>query len=321
MIDVEHLCKDYGAFRALDDVSFHVDRGEIVGFLGPNGAGKTTAMRILTGYMPPSDGQARVAGFDVFEDSFEVRKRIGYLPESVPLYTEMSVWAYLSYMASLRRVSDREKAIWRAMEACHIEDRADTLIDKLSKGLRQRVGLAQAILHEPEVLILDEPTIGLDPKQIIEVRELIKEIGQEHTVILSTHILPEVSQTCGRVLIINKGQIVAEGTPQELTARLQGARRVMVEVGHPVAETQAVLSNVEDVVGVDPQGNGRYEVVCAPNVDRRPQLARAIVEQGWELLELRTVGMSLEDVFLELTTDADTPTEHVSTGPEEVSDA
>jgi ABC-2 type transport system ATP-binding protein len=321
MIDVEHLCKDYGAFRALDDVSFHVDRGEIVGFLGPNGAGKTTAMRILTGYMPPSDGQARVAGFDVFEDSFEVRKRIGYLPESVPLYTEMSVWAYLSYMASLRRVSDREKAIWRAMEACHIEDRADTLIDKLSKGLRQRVGLAQAILHEPEVLILDEPTIGLDPKQIIEVRELIKEIGQEHTVILSTHILPEVSQTCGRVLIINKGQIVAEGTPQELTARLQGVRRVMVEVGHPVAETQAVLSNVEDVVGVDPQGNGRYEVVCAPNVDRRPQLARAIVEQGWELLELRTVGMSLEDVFLELTTDADTPTEHVSTGPEEVSDA
>ena len=321
MIDVEHLCKDYGTFRALDDVSFSVDRGEIVGFLGPNGAGKTTAMRILTGYMPPSDGQARVAGFDVFEDSFEVRKRIGYLPESVPLYTEMSVWAYLSYMASLRRVPDREKAIWRAMEACHIEDRADTLIDKLSKGLRQRVGLAQAILHEPEVLILDEPTIGLDPKQIIEVRELIKEIGQEHTVILSTHILPEVSQTCGRVLIINRGQIVAEGTPEELTARLQGAGRVMVEVAHPVAETQAVLSNVEDVVEVYPQGNGRYEVVCSPNVDRRPQLARAIVEQGWELLELRTVGMSLEDVFLELTTDADAPTGHVSTGPEEVPDA
>ena len=303
MIDVEHLCKDYGAFRALDDVSFTVDRGEVVGFLGPNGAGKTTAMRILTGYMPPSDGQARVAGFDVFEDSLEVRRRIGYLPESVPLYTEMSVWAYLSYMARLRRVPDREKAVWRAMEACHIEDRAESVIDKLSKGLRQRVGLAQAILHDPEVLILDEPTIGLDPKQILEVRKLIQELGHEHTVILSTHILPEVSQTCGRILIINKGKIVAEGTPDELTAHLQGAGRVLVEVGNPAAETPAVLGNVEDVLEVRPQGDGRYEVLCAPNVDRRSELARAVVAQGWELLELRTVDMSLEDIFLELTTD------------------
>jgi ABC-2 type transport system ATP-binding protein len=303
VIDVQHLCKDYGTFRALDDVSFRVDRGEIVGFLGPNGAGKTTAMRILTGYMPPTAGQASVAGFDVFEDSLEVRRRIGYLPESVPLYTEMSVWAYLSYMASLRRVPDRERAIWKAMEACHIEDRADTLIAKLSKGLRQRVGLAQAILHDPQVLILDEPTIGLDPKQIIEVRELIKEIGQEHTVILSTHILPEVSQTCGRVLIINKGQIVAKGRPDELTARLQGGGRVLVQVGHPTADTPGVLSSVDGVLDVFPQGEGRFEVRCPPDVDRRPQLAQAVVERGWELLELRTVDMSLEDVFLELTTD------------------
>jgi gliding motility-associated transport system ATP-binding protein len=303
MIDVTHLCKDYGAFRALDDVSFHIDRGEIVGFLGPNGAGKTTAMRILTGYMPPSTGQARVAGFDVQDESLEVRRRIGYLPESVPLYGEMSVRAYLNYMASLRRVPDRRETIASAMRACHIEERADTLIAKLSKGLRQRVGLAQAILHEPEVLILDEPTIGLDPKQIIEVRELIQEIGREHTVILSSHILPEVSQTCSRVLIINQGKIVAEGTSDELTAQLQGAGRVRVQVKGPDAQAESALRQVPDVIQVQPQGDGRYDVVCSPNVDRRPQIAQAVIAQGWDLLELRTVGMSLEDVFLQLTTD------------------
>jgi ABC-2 type transport system ATP-binding protein len=303
MIDVEHLCKNYGSFRALDDVSFHIASGEVVGFLGPNGAGKTTTMRILAGYMPPSDGQASIAGFDVFEDSLQVRRRIGYLPESVPLYTEMSVRAYLDFMGSLRRVPDRKKAVWRAMEACHIEDRADSLIDKLSKGLRQRVGLAQAILHQPQVLILDEPTIGLDPKQITEVRELIKEIGQEHTVILSTHILPEVSQTCSRVLIINKAKIVAEGTPDELTARLAGAGRVLVHVGQAAAETTSVLGSVSGVEEVHPQGDGRYELICTPNADPRPQLARAVVERGWALLELRAVGKTLEDIFLELTTD------------------
>jgi len=303
MIDVEHLCKDYGTFRALHDVSFHVDRGEVVGFLGPNGAGKTTTMRILTGYMPPTEGQARVAGFDVFEDSLEVRRRIGYLPESVPLYGEMTVSAYLDYMASLRRVPDRRQAIGRAMAACHIDDRAGSQIAKLSKGLRQRVGLAQAILHDPEVLILDEPTIGLDPKQIIEVRELIQELGNEHTVILSTHILPEASQTCSRVLIISNGRIVAEGTPDELTAQLQGAGRVRVQIGAPLADLPAALQSVPDVIEVQPLGEGAYEVLCAPNVDRRPELARAIVEQGWELLELRGVGMSLEDIFLRLTTE------------------
>lgn len=313
MIDVAHLCKDYGSYRALDDVSFHVDQGEIVGFLGPNGAGKTTTMRILAGYMPPSEGHASVAGFDVFEDSLDVRRRIGYLPESVPLYTEMSVSAYLRYAADLRRVPDRRRAIARAMEACHIAERAGDPIGKLSKGLRQRVGLAQAILHEPQVLILDEPTIGLDPRQIIEVRELIKEIGREHTVLLSTHILPEVSQTCSRVLIINEGQIVAEGTPEELTARLHGAPRVIVALrgtpGFPSAESGfsfagalQVLEAIPGVVGVDSHGEGRYEIACAPSVDLRPELARAIVEHGWDLLELRAAGMSLEDIFLQLTT-------------------
>jgi ABC-2 type transport system ATP-binding protein len=303
MIDVEHLCKEYGSFRALDDVTFHVDKGEVVGFLGPNGAGKTTTMRILTGYMPPSDGRASIAGFDVFTDSLQVRKRIGYMPESVPLYDEMSVHAYLDYMASLRRVPDRDRAIRRAMAACHIEHRAQSLIGKLSKGLRQRVGLAQAILHDPEVLILDEPTIGLDPKQIIEVRDLIHELGQEHTVILSTHILPEASQTCSRVLIINNGCIAAEGTPDELTSRLQGAEHVLVRLGTADTDASPVLSEVPDVVDVQPQGSGAYTVICAPKVDRRPEIARAIVAQGWDLLELRAASMSLEDIFLKLTTD------------------
>ena len=302
MIDVAHLCKDYGSFRALDDVSFHIDQGEIVGFLGPNGAGKTTTMRVLAGYLPPSEGRASVAGFDVFEDSLEVRRRIGYLPESVPLYDEMTVLAYLRYMADLRRVPDRQRAIDRAMQACHIAHRAGDPIGKLSKGLKQRVGLAQAILHEPQVLILDEPTIGLDPKQIIEVRELIIEIGREHTVLLSTHILPEVSQTCNRVLIINEGQIVAEGTPEELTARRHGAPRVIVGLRGAPEDAAVTLEAVPGVTGVYPQGAGRYEVTCAPSVDLRPRLARAVVERGWELLELRAAGLSLEDVFLQLTT-------------------
>ncbi len=303
MIEVTHLSKDYGAFRALDDVSFHVARGEIVGFLGPNGAGKTTTMRILAGYMPPTEGQARVAGFDVFADSLEVRRRIGYMPESVPLYTEMSVRAYLGYMAALRRVPDRGGAVARAMHACHIADRAGDQISKLSKGLRQRVGLAQAILHEPEVLILDEPTLGLDPKQIIEVRELIIEIGREHTVLLSTHILPEVSQPCGRVLIMNGGQIVAEGTPRDLTMRLRGATRVAIQLAGAPPDATTLLGRVDGVVHVEALGDDRYEVTCAPNADPRAELARAAIGQGWDLLELHAAGMSLEDVFLALTTD------------------
>lgn len=301
MIDVKHLGKTYGRFRALDDVSFHVEKGEVVGFLGPNGAGKTTTMRILTGYMPSSEGQARVAGFDVFQNSLEVRKRIGYLPESVPLYAEMSVRAYLDYMASLHRVADRRQAVKRAMERCYIADRSDSLIGKLSKGLRQRVGLAQAIVHDPEVLILDEPTIGLDPRQITEVRDLIKTLGQEHTVILSTHILPEVSQTCDRVLIINNGQLVAEGTPGDLTAQLEAGGRIQIRIGNAEIDATAILSNIPDVTNVNMRGNGTYELDCSASVDRRADVARTVVAQGWDLLELQSVHLSLEDVFLKLT--------------------
>jgi ABC-2 type transport system ATP-binding protein len=303
VIDVKHLGKTYGTFRALDNVSFHVEKGEVVGFLGPNGVGKTTTMRILTGYMPPSEGQAQVAGFDVFQNSLEVRKRIGYLPESVPLYAEMSVRAYLDYMASLHRVADRKQGVERAMERCRIADRADSLIGKLSKGLRQRVGLAQAIIHDPEVLILDEPTIGLDPRQIIEVRELIKTLGQEHTVILSTHILPEVSQTCDRVLIINNGQLIAEGAPDELTTQLEGGGRIRIKLGNPEVDATAILSSIPDINGVETKGNGIYELTCPVRIDRRADAARAIVEQGWNLLELQSVHLSLEDIFLKLTTE------------------
>jgi len=303
MIEAENLTRYYGPTRAVHDINFHVDKGEIVGFLGPNGAGKTTTMRMLTGFLSPSDGTARVAGFDVFYDSLEVRRRVGYMPETVPLYPEMTVWAYLDYMAALRRLPDRGQVVDRALEACSIGDHADTAIGKLSKGYRQRVGLAQAILHEPEVLILDEPTIGLDPRQVTEVRALIREIGREHTVILSSHILPEVSQTCGRVLIINKGEIVAEGTPDELTAQLQGAERVLVRIADASPEAIEVLERVDGVIGVESVDGEAYQVSCIREHDLRAELAHAVVEQDWGLLELRSVGMSLEDIFLELTTE------------------
>ena len=306
MIHVEHLCKNYGPTRALDDVSFDVAQGEVVGLLGPNGAGKTTAMRILAGYLPPSDGQASIAGYDVFEDSLQVRARIGYLPESVPLYDEMTVRAYLAYMAGLRRVPERAHAVQRAMEACHIADRAGSPIGHLSKGMRQRVGLAQAIVHDPEVLILDEPTIGLDPQQIREVRQLIQALGQEHTVILSSHILPEVSQTCSRILILHNGRLAAQGTADELTAGLRGGGRVRVRVRAPAdAQVPTVLGDIPGVSEVQTQQCGAYTITCPPEVDVRPQLAQAIVQQGWELLELRAIELSLEEIFLQLTVDED----------------
>ncbi len=309
MIDVQNLSKDYGTYLALRDVSFEVQKGEILGFLGPNGAGKTTTMRILTGYMPPSGGTARVAGYDVFADSMQVRKRIGYLPETVPLYPEMSVWDYLDFAARLRDVSNRDNAIERAMEMTNITDRADQLIGKLSKGYRQRVGLAQAIVHEPEVLILDEPTIGLDPKQIIEVRHLIKSLSGEHTVILSTHILPEVSQVCTRVLIINEGRIVAEDTPERLSARVRGAEHVFLQVAQPKPEIPMELEKVKGVLGVKPQDadKGVYEIETNLGTDRRADIAALAVQRGWGVLELRPIGVTLEEVFLKLTTEENEP--------------
>jgi ABC-2 type transport system ATP-binding protein len=287
---------------ALDDVSFDVQKGEIVGFLGPNGAGKTTTMRILTGYMPPSSGTARVAGFDVFKESIEVRRRIGYLPETVPLYSEMSVWDYLDFCARLRNVPDRESAIDRVMEMTSIAERADTLIAKLSKGFRQRVGIAQALVHSPEVLIMDEPTIGLDPKQIIDIRNLIKALAGEHTVILSTHILPEVSQTCSRILIINDGKIVAEDTSERLGARVRGADHIHLQVAQPAPETARELEKVKGVLSAQAKDSGVYEIETNLGSECRTEIAALVVQRGWGLLELRPVSLSLEEVFLKLTT-------------------
>ncbi len=302
-IQVADLNKFYGTFHALRDLSFNVKRGEVLGFLGPNGAGKTTTMRILTGYMPPTSGEAYVAGFDVFDESIHVREHIGYLPESVPLYTDMSVYDYLSFAARLHHVHDVDDAVERAMELVNIEDRAETLIGKLSKGYRQRVGIAQAIVHEPDVLILDEPTIGLDPKQIIEVRELIKTLGKEHTILLSTHILPEVSQTCSRVIIINNGEIVAEDSPQRLGSRLRGAEQIYLQVARPAPEIPQELEKIQGVLAVRAAENGAYEVETTLNTDRRADIAEMTVQRGWGLLELRPLQLSLEDVFLQLTTE------------------
>jgi ABC-2 type transport system ATP-binding protein len=259
-------------------------------------------MRILTGYLPPSEGSASIAGHDVFQDSLAARQNLGYLPENVPLYPEMTIAGYLDYMARLRRVPERDEAVERAMELVHIDSRADDRISKLSKGYRQRVGLAQALLHDPPVLILDEPTVGLDPRQIIEVRELIRTLGKDRTIILSTHILPEVSQLCNRVIILSNGRIAAIDTPQELGARLQGAERISLQVAHPADNTADELGKVVGVEHVQAQPDGFFEVQCGRDQDLRPQLAALAGEQGWGLLELRLMGMTMEDVFLQLTT-------------------
>jgi ABC-2 type transport system ATP-binding protein len=306
VIEAHGLTKRYSARTAIQDISFSVERGEILGFLGPNGAGKTTTMRILTGYLPPTEGSASIAGHDVFGDSLAARRNVGYLPESVPLYPEMTVGGYLDYMARLRRLPARRAAIQRAMDLVHIADRERDRIGKLSKGYRQRVGLAQALLHDPPVLILDEPTVGLDPRQIIEVRELIRDLGGERTIILSTHILPEVSQLCGRVIILSQGQIAAIDTPEGLTNRLQGAERVFLQVAHWATDIAAQLRAIDGVQDVQDRGDGAFEIQCAREHDLRATLAELAVGRGWGLLELRPVGMSLEEIFLKLTTREET---------------
>jgi ABC-2 type transport system ATP-binding protein len=309
MIEVEGLTRHYGQATALRDVSFRVNRGEIVGFLGPNGAGKTTAMRIITGYLPPSAGAVRVAGHDVVEDSLSARRAIGYLPESTPLYRDMTVRGYLEYMARLRDVTDRDAAVEAAMGMTGVAHRADDLIDQLSKGYRQRVGIAQALVHGPPVVILDEPTIGLDPRQIREVRGLIDRLRGEHTVLLSTHILPEAQEVCDRVLIIDRGQIVAEDTPTELTARLHGGERIRIAVpaGAAGPKVEAALKAVQGVADVEERGDGAYIVVGQAGAAPRPELARAVIDGGWPLLELTPVGMTLEEIFLQLTAQDDAP--------------
>ena len=311
MIDVQDLTKDYGSRRAISGITFKVERGEVLGFLGPNGAGKTTTMRIITGFMAPTRGTVTVAGFDVFRHSLEARRHIGYLPESVPLYTEMSVRGYLDFMAKIKGVprSQRREQIDRAMEATRIVDRAGQVIGKLSKGYRQRVGLSQALLGEPDVLILDEPTVGLDPRQITEVRDLIKEIGRDHAVILSTHILPEVSMVCSRVLIVDDGKEVAEDTPANLMRQLQGSEAVHLIIRGPRASVMDAIRAVPRVLSVTladdakTDGVASYTVATDPGADVREELAKAVVDGGHGLIELRMAGVSLEDVFLRLTTE------------------
>jgi ABC-2 type transport system ATP-binding protein len=309
VIEVQHLTKRYGRVTAVDDVSFRVERGEILGFLGPNGAGKTTTMRILTGFMPATDGKAIVAGFDIFDQPIEAKRRIGYLPETPPLYPDMTVREYLEFVAKIKGVAkpERTQRVRTIMERTRIVDVGERLCAKLSKGYKQRVGLAQALIHNPDVLILDEPTAGLDPKQIIETRELVKELAGDHTVILSTHILPEVSQTCQRVVIINKGHVVAIDTPDNLTARLRGSETMYVQVdagGSDVAGPLSSISGVTRVVETDRRnGTIGFEVESEQGHDIRRELARAVVSSGWGLLELRPMRMSLEEIFLSLTTE------------------
>jgi ABC-2 type transport system ATP-binding protein len=301
MIKVSGLTKDYGTRRAIDNVSFDAQQGEIVGFLGPNGAGKTTTMRILTGYMPPTDGEAIVAGYDVVEESLEVRRRVGYLPETVPLYADMVVFDYLKFMGELRKIPKLDERVDEVLDMVGLFDRANGYIGNLSKGMRQRVGLAQALLHRPEVLILDEPTIGLDPGQVVEVRGLIREIGKERTVLLSTHLLNEAQNICDRVLIINKGKIVAEDTTENLQARLIGAERVILRVRGDADELAKTVKAVKGAQGVVTKEDGSVEFEFASGKDVRPEVAKQVVNSGYELIELRPLGMSLEEIFLELT--------------------
>ncbi len=306
MIEVENLTKFYGSVAALRQVNFRVEQGEIVGFLGPNGAGKTTALRILTCFMPPTSGTARVAGLDCQQHSLEVRAQIGYLPENVPLYLDMTARRFLAFAAAAKGVvrSRSHQEIDRVMEVCAVTSVADRIIGHLSKGFRQRIGLAQALLNDPPILILDEPTLGLDPTQIVEIRSLIKELGSERTIILSSHILPEVSQICQRILIINKGQIVATDTPANLTTQLQRNLLVYLELEGPKTEVMRNLGMMAGVLDVKPaNGPGSYLIETKRGEDLRPELARTVVEHGWHLRELRLQDMSLEDIFMQLVTE------------------
>ena len=307
MIEVQHLSKKYGPFTAVDDVSFRAESGEILGFLGPNGAGKTTTMRIITGYMPATDGKATVAGYDVFDQPLEAKRRTGYLPETPPLYPDMTVRDYLRFVAKIKgvrgNVKDRVDAV---MKKTWVADMGNRHCGKLSKGYKQRVGLAQALIHEPEVLVLDEPTAGLDPKQIIETRQLIRELAGSHTIVLSTHILPEVAQTCQKVVIINKGKVVATDSPEALTERLHGSVTMFVQAQGPADEVQRALQSIRGVTRVTVADRrddvAGFNIDSETGLDPRRDVANAIVRGGWGLLELRPTRMSLEDIFLKLTT-------------------
>ncbi len=307
MIEAEGLTKFYGSLPAIRDVTFQVQKGEVVGFLGPNGAGKSTTMRILACFMPPTAGMARIDGMDCFENSLEVRRLVGYLPENVPLYGDLTVKGFLQFAAGAKGVEAKrlDHEIGRVVDTCGLEKVAHRIIGHLSKGYRQRVGLAQALLHNPSVLILDEPTIGLDPTQIIEIRKLIQDLREEHTVLLSSHILPEVAQICQRVLIINKGQIVATDSPANLTHQLQKSSEISLQVKRGVSELVPVIQEMEGVQGVVRQGESddRLRIETDRSHDLRPEIARAVIARGMDLLELKLVDLSLEDIFMQLVTE------------------
>jgi len=328
MIEADHLSKTYGSTAAIEDVTFSVESGEILGFLGPNGAGKTTTMRILTGYLPASQGTARIAGFDIHDDSMAVRQRIGYLPETPPLYTDMTVEGFLWFVARLKGVAagDRPTRVTAAIQRCNLEEKRHVLIRKLSKGFRQRVGIAQALVHDPPVIILDEPTVGLDPRQIIDVRNLIKSLAGDHTIILSTHILPEVSMTCNRVAIINRGRVVATNTPDQLVAEMLGGNGYELEVEGDVAAVEAALHHLPEVRGVETvanlalaEGHYRLRIMTEGTADPGRQVAAAVVGAGLGLYEMRRIRVSLEDVFLQLTTQ-ETPVDEAVDVSDEVLD-
>src|SRR5277367_4169184 len=324
MITVKELTKRYARNTAVDHISFDIQKGQIVGFLGPNGAGKTTTMRMLTCFLPPTEGTATVAGFDVLEEPMEVKKRIGYLPENPPLYPEMMTGEYLSFVGSLKglRGAELQKRIDYVSDRCAVADVRNKIIGKLSKGYRQRVGLAQAIIHNPDVLILDEPTAGLDPKQINETRDLIKSLAGDHTIILSTHILPEVSQTCEQVIIINKGKIVATDSVSNLQQRARSGESVLVEVAgrNGSLDAASVRKKLEQIAGVSrviPKADGQKRVIFEVETTKvvRGDLARAVVESGWDLNELKPAALSLEEIFLQLTgTEAPAEMEAVAAG-------
>jgi ABC-2 type transport system ATP-binding protein len=311
MIEAIHLTKVYDNTPAVTDVSFTVEKGEILGFLGPNGAGKTTTMRVLTGFLPPTSGSAKVAGFDILKDSLEVRKRIGYMPENPPLYNEMTVSSFLKFIARIKRVpkSKEKQRLDYAIDRCSLESVSGRLIGHLSRGFRQRVGLAQALIHDPEVLILDEPTIGLDPTQIIEIRQLIKGLAGAHTVILSSHILPEVEQTCGRVVIINKGKIVASDTPEKLSLSLRGSNVYTVTLSRPSEEIMQQLKSLKGVLDIRVDDNGTYTIESDRDSGLCEEIAELVVQKKAGLRELRPVVFTLEDVFVELTTNEQVPAE------------
>jgi len=307
VIEVHELTRYYGDKRAIHNVTFSVRKGEILGLLGPNGAGKTTTMRILTCYMPPTSGEAKVAGFDIWEQPMEVKQRLGYLPENPPVYNDLRVSEYLDFVAKIKGVpkDKMQAAIDSAIEKAALTEVYKQTIGSLSKGFKQRVGLAQALLNDPEVLILDEPTVGLDPRQIIEIRELIKSLGGEHTIILSTHILPEVEMTCERVVIINEGEVVAEDTPENLTKRLKGTERIVLEVDKDGPQLENIFAQFPQITSKEkqkPAVNGRIRYTLESTEDIRPQLANQIVQNGMNLYELRAEAYSLEEIFLHLTT-------------------